>query len=77
MVHNYNPSYTGGGDQEDCSSKPAPEKKFQRPYLKNTQYRKRTSRVSQMVEHLPRECVLVQGPVQQKKRKKKRKKEEV
>jgi hypothetical protein len=31
--------YLGGRDQEDHGSKPAPSKQFERPYLKNTQYK--------------------------------------
>jgi hypothetical protein len=39
-VHTYNPSYLGGRNQEDSSSKPALGKKFMRPYLKNTLHKK-------------------------------------
>jgi hypothetical protein len=35
----YNPSYSGGRDQEDPDSKPVPGKWFMRPYLQNTQHK--------------------------------------
>jgi hypothetical protein len=35
----YNPTYSGGRDQEDQGLKPAPGKQFVRLYLKNTQYK--------------------------------------
>jgi hypothetical protein len=38
--HAYNPSYSGGRDQEDSGSKSTPHKQFTRPYLKNTQHKK-------------------------------------
>jgi hypothetical protein len=44
----YYPSYPGGRDQEDHSSKPAPGK-FVRPYLKKPITKKRVGRVSQIV----------------------------
>jgi hypothetical protein len=34
MAHTYNPSYSGGSDQQDLGSKPA------RPYLKKTHHKK-------------------------------------
>jgi hypothetical protein len=36
VAHAYNPSYSGGRNQEDHSSKPAPGKQATRPYLKKT-----------------------------------------
>jgi hypothetical protein len=33
VAHTCNPSYSGGRDQEDCSSKPARANSFARPYL--------------------------------------------
>jgi hypothetical protein len=36
LTHSCNPSYLGGRDQEDGSSKPALDKYFARPYLKKT-----------------------------------------
>jgi hypothetical protein len=33
VAHAYNPSYSGGRDQEDCSSKPARADSSARPYL--------------------------------------------
>jgi hypothetical protein len=35
-----NPSYSGGEDQRDRGSKPAPGKQFARPYLEKTQHKK-------------------------------------
>jgi hypothetical protein len=34
VAHTYNPRFLGGGDQEDCDSKPAWENSFQDPILK-------------------------------------------
>jgi hypothetical protein len=34
VAHDCNPSYSGGRDQEDCSSKPAWTNNSTRPYLK-------------------------------------------
>jgi hypothetical protein len=34
VAHSYNPSYSGGRDQEDCSLKPAWANSSARPYLK-------------------------------------------
>jgi hypothetical protein len=39
VVHTYNPSYSGGRDQEDHGLKPAPDKQFSRSHLKNTQHK--------------------------------------
>jgi hypothetical protein len=39
VAHAYNPSYSGGGDQEDNGLKPAPGKQFSRPYLKKTHHK--------------------------------------
>jgi hypothetical protein len=54
MVHTYDPSYSRGRDQEDCSSKPSQANSSQSPILKipNTQKRG-TGGVTQEVEHLP------------------------
>jgi hypothetical protein len=35
MAHAYNPSYSGGKDQEDHGSKPAPENSLRDAILKN------------------------------------------
>jgi hypothetical protein len=43
VAHAYNPSYSGGRDQEDCGSKPASKQSI-RPYLKET---KRAVKVAQ------------------------------
>jgi hypothetical protein len=51
MAHAYNPSYSGGKDQEDGGSKPVPGKQFGRPYLQKNA--NRVGRVVQVVEHLP------------------------
>jgi hypothetical protein len=37
VAHAYNPSYSGGRDQEDQGSEPA---KANRPYLEKNQYKK-------------------------------------
>jgi hypothetical protein len=34
VAYAYNPSYSGGKDQEDCSSKPAQANTSMRPYFK-------------------------------------------
>jgi hypothetical protein len=47
VTHAYNPSYSGGRDQEDQSSKSAWAK------IPNTHTKKRAGRTAQMVEHLP------------------------
>jgi hypothetical protein len=49
VAHTYNPSYTGGRDQEDHGSKPAWAKLFVRPYLKKKHSQKRTGGVTQGV----------------------------
>jgi hypothetical protein len=36
VAHAYNPSYSGGRDQEDQGSKPAQANCYMRPYLKNS-----------------------------------------
>jgi hypothetical protein len=41
VAHTCNPSYSGGRDQEDFSSKAALTKYFTRPYLKTTQHKKK------------------------------------
>jgi hypothetical protein len=40
VAHTCNPSYSGGRDQEDHSSKPVQAKRFVRLYLKNNQHKK-------------------------------------
>jgi hypothetical protein len=49
VAHTYNPSYSGGRDQEDCSLKPAQENSLQGPISKNPTEKKRTGGVSQSV----------------------------
>jgi hypothetical protein len=39
-AHTCNPSYSGGRDQEDCSSKPAQANSFRDPILKKTLHKK-------------------------------------
>jgi hypothetical protein len=48
VVHAYNPSYSGGREQEDLSSKPA-KANSPRPYLEKTHHIKRSGRVAQGV----------------------------
>jgi hypothetical protein len=40
MAHAYNPSYSGGRDQEDRGSKPAQANSSVTPYLKNKPHKK-------------------------------------
>jgi hypothetical protein len=40
VVYAYNPSYSGGRDQENHGLKPAPGKQFARPYLEKIQHKK-------------------------------------
>jgi hypothetical protein len=40
MAHAYNPSYSGGRDQEDCGSKPAWANKLWDPISKNPTQKK-------------------------------------
>jgi hypothetical protein len=40
VSHTCNPSYSGGIDQEDLSSRPAQVNSSKRPYLKNTHHKK-------------------------------------
>jgi hypothetical protein len=49
VAHACNPSYSGGRDQEDHSSKPALGKQFSRPYLEKNPSYKRTDEVSPAV----------------------------
>jgi hypothetical protein len=53
VAHVYNPSYSGGRDQEDCSLKPAWAKCL-RPYLEKpiTHTKKRTGGVTQGVDRV-------------------------
>jgi hypothetical protein len=47
VAHAYNLTYSRGRDQEDLSSKPNPEKQFERPYLEKTHSKKRAGGVAQ------------------------------
>jgi hypothetical protein len=49
VAHTYNPSNSGGRDQEDYSSKPAQANSFLDPILKNIHHKKRAGRVAQGV----------------------------
>jgi hypothetical protein len=49
----YNASYPEVRDQEDCSLKPAPNKKFSGPYLENTQHKEGQEGMSQVGKCLP------------------------
>jgi hypothetical protein len=40
LAHACNPSYSGGRDQEECSSKPAQASTSRDPNLENTQIKK-------------------------------------
>jgi hypothetical protein len=48
-----NPSHSSGRFQDDRRSKQAPGKQFKRPYVKNTQHKKRAGGVAHVVELLP------------------------
>jgi hypothetical protein len=54
VAHACNPSYLGGRDQEDCSSKPAQANSLQDPISNPPQ--NRVEGVPQVVEHLPSKC---------------------
>jgi hypothetical protein len=54
VVHGCNPSYSGGRDQEDHSSKPAQIVQESLSWKYPTQ--KRVGRVTQMIELLPNKC---------------------
>jgi hypothetical protein len=62
LAHTYNPSYSGGRDQEDRGLKPAWANRFLRPYLEKTHYlkkkkkKKRAGEKAQVVEYLPSTC---------------------
>jgi hypothetical protein len=47
VAHTWNPSYSGGRDQEDHSSKPAQAKSSTRPYLKKNLHKNRAGGVAQ------------------------------
>jgi hypothetical protein len=49
VAHTYNPSYSGGRDQENRSSRPTLGKQFERPYLKKHPSQKRAGGVAQGV----------------------------
>jgi hypothetical protein len=49
VAHACNPSYLGGRDQEDCSSKPAQANSSQDPILKKTHQKKQAGGVAQGV----------------------------
>jgi hypothetical protein len=52
VAHAYNPSYLGGRDQEDQSSKPAWANSSGDPISKNPSQKNRAGRVTQVIEHL-------------------------
>jgi hypothetical protein len=47
VAHTYNPSYSGGRDQEDCSSKPAPANSSGDPISRKTLHKNRAGGVGQ------------------------------
>jgi hypothetical protein len=49
VAHAYNPSYSGGRDQEARGSKPARTNSSVRPYLKKKHSQKRAGGVAQVV----------------------------
>jgi hypothetical protein len=60
MAHAYNPSYAGGGYQEDCLLKPAGAE-FERPYLEKTHHKNRAGGVPQGEgpDFKPQECKII------------------
>jgi hypothetical protein len=48
VAHAYNPSYSGGRDQEDLGSKPISCKLFTRPYLEKKPSQKRAGGVASL-----------------------------
>jgi hypothetical protein len=49
VAHACNPSYSGGRDQEDCSSKPAWANSLKDPIWKKKNHKKRVCGVAQVV----------------------------
>jgi hypothetical protein len=76
VTHTYNPSYSGGRDQEDRGSKPTLDKQFARPCLKKSHYKEGPSGLASAVRmHLPRKPEALRlNPKALKKRKKRKKK---
>jgi hypothetical protein len=72
VAHTCNPSYSGGSDQEDCGSKPALGKQFQRPFLKKTHHKKKG--LVAWLKHLPSKNEALSSNPSTNKRKKKKKK---
>jgi hypothetical protein len=77
VAHTCNPSYSGGRDQENLSSKPAPGKEFPRPYLRKTHHKKGQSNSSSKNSYLVSMRSYVQTPVPPKKKKKKKERHEI
>jgi hypothetical protein len=50
VAHTCNPSYSGGRDKEEHSSKSAPGKQLTRPYLEDIHHKKRAGGVAQGVD---------------------------
>jgi hypothetical protein len=55
VAHAYNPSYSGGRDQEDHGSKPA-QTNISQDSISIIATQKRAGAVAQVVEHLPSKC---------------------
>jgi hypothetical protein len=54
VAHACNPSYSGGRDQEDCSSKPAcANNSWDSTYKKATPIQNKAGRVAQVIKPLP------------------------
>jgi hypothetical protein len=69
VAHTCNPSYSGGRDQEDGSSKPSQANGSQDPILKKYSTQKWAGGVVQIVEHLPNKCeALSSNPSTEKKK---------
>jgi hypothetical protein len=69
VAHACNPTYSGGKDQADYSSKPAPGKQSVRPYLKNTQHKTELEKWLKWWSAWLQARAQIQTPVPQKKEK--------
>jgi hypothetical protein len=71
VAHTCNPSYSGDRDQEDCGSKPEPDKKFVRPYGEKTHHKIGLAEWLKQKECLPSKCEALSSNSKASKKKKK------